>query len=247
VRGSTRRDTAVAVIVFGACIALIGLIHVIFGEKPTRIFPVWPEWLPGRPYWADGAGFALAALGATVMSGRRVREAATGIAAVIFLAVLVLHLPRSLASDTFGDAWLNVLKWSAMAAGARLVAGRGEALARWVLALFMVGSAILHVRYAQFVATLIPEWMPWRVFWTYFAAVALAAGGVGILVPRVRRLAALCSSAMFLGFFLLVHVPRTLAFPRSNVGWLELGESMAYCMIALLIGRSTPRPRDLTG
>jgi uncharacterized membrane protein len=231
---------------FGACIALIGTIHVIFGEEPTRIFPAWPESLPGRPYWAYIAGFALAALGVTVMSGRRVREAATGIAALIFLAVLVLHLPRSLASGTFGDAWLNVLKWSAMAGGAWLVAGRGDAPVRWVLAAFMVGSAFLHVRYAQFVATLMPEWMPWRIFWTYFAAVTLAAGGIGILVPRVRRPAALCSSAMFLGFFLLVHIPRTLAFPRSNIGWLELGESMAYCVIALLIGLGTPRAGELT-
>lgn len=159
--------------VFGGAMALLGVVHLMFGEGVKRLFPVWPEGLPGRPWWAHIAGAALAVLGSMLILGTRAREAAACIGVLILLAVAALHVPRSIPSGTFGDEWLNVLKWTAMAGGAALVAhgipgqsGRairdraiswGAAGEKWLLAAFMVGSAILHLRYTEFVATLIPR------------------------------------------------------------------------------------------
>jgi hypothetical protein len=58
---------------------------------------------------------------------------------------------------------------------------------------------------------------------------------LGLVTKPVARAAALLTAAMILGFFLLVHIPRTLADPMGSTGWLELGESTAYVMIALLL------------
>jgi uncharacterized membrane protein YphA (DoxX/SURF4 family) len=97
------------------------------------------------------------------------------------------------------------------------------------------------VRFAELVAQLMQPWMPWRTFWTYFAAVALAAGGIGLVVPRTVRLAGLLTSAMIFSWFFLVHTPRMLVDPASPVGWSEMGESIAFSAMALLLAMRSAR------
>jgi uncharacterized membrane protein len=245
---------------FGGAIALIGLLHVIFGEAPTRLFPVWPEWLPGRPWWAHAAGAALLVCGARLLRAKADRAAAACIAVVVTVSVLALHLPRAITSGALGNAWLSVFKFSALAAGAALVATDlgsarvrprldralewGAAVTPWLMALFMVYSGYLHFRYTANVTRLLPPWMPWQMFWVQFAGAALVAGGVGLLVRPVARAAALATAAMLAGFFFLVHIPRTLADPLGSTGWLELGEVTAYVMIALLLAQRATQPRS---
>jgi hypothetical protein len=150
-----------------------------------------------------------------------------------------------------GGEWLGVLKGLAMAGGTAVFAAHvpatgaptwrdrvvtfGAALAPWLLSAFMIGSAILHVRHDEFVAQLMQPWMPWRMFWTYFAAVALAAGGIGLLIPKTARLAALMTSLMIFLWFLLVHTPRMLVDPTGPNGWSEIGESQAFSAMAFLL------------
>jgi uncharacterized membrane protein YphA (DoxX/SURF4 family) len=100
---------------------------------------------------------------------------------------------------------------------------------------FMAYSGYLHLRYTASVTRLLPPWMPWPMFWIMFTGVALIAGGAGLVTRPIARTAALLTAAMILGFFFLVHIPRTLADPSGSTGWLELGESTAYIMVALLL------------
>jgi uncharacterized membrane protein len=247
--------------VFSGSLLFLGVLHVIFGENLTRMMPAWPDGLAGRPLWAHGAGVLLV-IGAGMMLVRgRERGAAVATAALLLLPVMGLHVPRALPTGTFGDAWLNVVKWLAMAAAPLVVAwhvpamhearwrerviSTGAALAPWIMGAFMIGSAILHVRYAEFVAQLMQPWLPWRLFWTYFAAVALAAGGIGLMVPKTARLAAFLTSLMIFSWFWLVHTPRMLIDPTGPVGWSEMGESLAFSALAFLLavraGRRHPR------
>jgi len=258
---SLQRFVPLARHIFAASLLFLGVLHVLFGERLTRMMPAWPDGLPGRPFWAHGMG-VLIVMGAVMLFVRdRARGAAVVLGALLLLPVLGLHLPRALPSGTFGDAWLNVLKWLAMAAGPLVVAWHGPAvravpwrdrvigasarMAPWLMGAFLVGSAILHVRYAEFVAQLMQPWMPWRTFWTYFAAVPLAAGGIGLVIPRTARLAALLTSVMIFSWFLIVHTPRMLIDPAGPVGWSEMGESLAFSALAFLLAmrvRSRPAP-----
>jgi len=228
----------------------LGVLHVIFGAALTRMLPVWPDSPPGRPYWTAAMGVALAAAAGIVLARARSRGAALWLAALLLLPVLALHLPRALPSGDFGNAWLGVFKWLAMAAAPVVLAAdrpaarvewrdravaMGAAMAPWLLGAFMITSAILHVRFAEFVSQLMQPWMPWRLFWTYFAAVALAAGGIGLVIPRTFRLAALLTSLMIFLWFLLVHIPRMLIDPAGPVGWSEMAESLAFSAMAFLL------------
>jgi uncharacterized membrane protein YphA (DoxX/SURF4 family) len=184
------------------------------------------------------------------------------LAGVVVLAVFALHLPRAVASGEFGDGWLNFCKWLAMAAGLLLAAeslprtGQWSwvdaaiqfyaAHAKWFLAVFLVGAAIIHVRFAAALAQYyIPAYLPGREFWAWFSAGALAAGGIGLIVPATGRLAAWLSGLMIFLWCPLLHIPRTWAEPRNPNEWCGVFESLAFAAILVLLAvrsRSLPRP-----
>jgi uncharacterized membrane protein len=236
---------------FAVSLAFLGVLHVVFGENLARMLPAWPDGLPARPVWAHAAGVLIAVVAGALLLRRDARGVGVALGAILLVPVLALHIPRALPTGQFGDAWLNVLKWLAMAAGPVVVvsfAPPAQELSRrdrlvqavtratpWLLGAFMLGSAILHVRFAGFVAQLMQPWMPWRLFWTYFAAVALAAGAFGLIIPRTARLAGLLTSLMILSWFFLVHTPRMLVDPAGPVGWSEMAESLAFSAMALLL------------
>src|SRR3954463_16316257 len=112
----SHKGASMARTLFTASMIGLGVIHAIFGEAVTRMFPTWPAGLPGRPFWAHLAGVLLVLLGLMVLANRSPRKAAASIGLLILVSVLCLHLPRSVRSGNFGDEWLNVFKWLTMSA-----------------------------------------------------------------------------------------------------------------------------------
>jgi uncharacterized membrane protein len=53
----------------------------------------------------------------------------------------------------------------------------------YLCAPFFLLAAIQHHLFVQFVATLVPPFIPFPEFWTCVAAVALLSGGLGLIVP----------------------------------------------------------------
>lgn len=85
----------------------------------------------------------------------------------------------------------------------RHLARPGEVL----VALLMVYSGVMHFKFAHFVAGIVPQWLPWHLFWAYFTGVALLAAGVGIVVRKLTYVAAILLAIMLSLFVLLIHVP----------------------------------------
>jgi uncharacterized membrane protein len=83
----------------------------------------------------------------------------------------------------------------------------------------MVVYGVLHFRYAVFVATIVPPWIPWHLFWTYFAGVALIASGMAIVLKKQEHLAATLLGTMILLWVLLIHV--FLIFHKPGDAWAE--------------------------
>ncbi len=101
------------------------------------------------------------------------------------------------------------------------VFGTAARFAPWALGAFLAYCGILHFPLAKYVAGLIPPWIPAHLFWTYFAAVALIAGGIGLNVPRTARLAATLSGIMLISWVFLVHIP--LAISTHTVSEVSRG------------------------
>lgn len=124
------------------------------------------------------------------------------------------------------------------AAGAQLAllarggAGRGRVrtLPRIAFGLSALVFGTSHFVYADFTAAMVPEWMPARLFWAYATGAGHVAAGLALLSGIRARLAATWLAAMAASFVLLVHVPRVIAAPSSQLEWTML------CMATLIAG-----------
>jgi uncharacterized membrane protein len=60
---------------------------------------------------------------------------------------------------------------------------------RWLLAAFFVAAGVNHFRDTGFYVPMMPAWLPWPVALIRISGAAEILGGVGLLVPPVRRAA----------------------------------------------------------
>lgn len=106
---------------------------------------------------------------------------------------------------------------------------RAAALARWPLAAAYLVAGVLHVlRPAPFLA-ITPRWVPWPETVILLTGLCEAAGAVGLMLPRTRRLAgtmlalyALCVYPANL-HHALAHVP----VGGATLGWWYHGPRLA--------------------
>lgn len=238
-------------IFFGIATAASGIQQLITGNF-VRLVPPLPAWVPWHHLWAYLTGIVLVVAGVAIGTGRRARWAATGLGAMLLLLLLLLVLPETLADPLTGFMWTKPCKVLALLAGAILLAGilpEGDAgrssaidrllgksmfLASVFLGGFLLVCGIQHFVYADFVMKLVPSWIPGPRLWTYFTGVALIAGGVGILLPTTRRLAATWSGVMVLLWVVLLHIPRALAL-RSAGETSAIFEALAISGVAFLL------------
>jgi uncharacterized membrane protein len=77
----------------------------------------------------------------------------------------------------------------------------------------------VHVTEIDAIAGLIPAWFPGRDQVPFFTAGIMAAGAVGLWLPRVRSLSALLVAVMFLSWLPLVHAARLWDHPGDASEW----------------------------
>ena len=245
-----------------------GIQHLFAGDFVTRVVPSWPKWMPVRAFWAYLVGAGLIAAGAAIILRIKARAAALAFGVLAFLSFVLLHLPLAARDVLWGGSWTSAGKALVMSGGAmciavslaqaereipsRLLASakvrEGLVLyGRLCLGAFMVLCGIQHFMYVPFVASLVPTWIPGAVFWTYFAAVALIAGGVGIVVPQLTRLAAVLSGAMIFSWVFLVHIPLALRQPHKPGDVAAVFEALAFSGVAFLLAGLADRGESVRG
>lgn len=249
-------------------VALLGLAieHFIFGEFITGRAPAWPDGVAGGTVWAVLTGVAFIGVSIAIMIGKRGRAAAIFGAALVFAWALVRNVPIAAADSLFAATWTVAGKSLVFTGGALVIAATlppfpdRHALARFLnadrafmtvgrtaLGIFMVITGVQHFIFTAFVASLIPDWFPGdAVIWTWFAGVALIAGGIGLQVPRTARLAALLSGLMVFSWFWIVHLPRTFAGVSDSIAVFEAlaVSGIAFALAGNHTRRVRPRPPE---
>ena len=254
------RFVTVGRLFFALALIGFGIQQYIFGDFVPGRAPAWPPSIPGRLVWAYVSGALLIAAGAAIISGKKARCAAILAGTMIFLWALLRHLP-ALVANPHGITLTNTGKALVLFGGAFAVAGSLPAtegrlagalsrfinsqdgfiyLGRFCLSAFMILAGIQHFQFVQFVVTLVPAWIPGHLFWTYFSAVALIAGGAGLLLPQTSRLAAALSGSMIFLWVLMLHIPRALAAPavQTRNECIAVFEALAFSGIALVLTKS---------
>jgi uncharacterized membrane protein YphA (DoxX/SURF4 family) len=245
----------------GLALTAFGVANFVVGDFVAGRAPAWPAGVPGQVGWAYLTGVVLIGAGVCIVTGRWAVRAALVAAALIAAWALVRQIPHALADPQFGGEWTNLGKALTFSGGLVGVAGSFilhspdatdaeihrawlmRAVGRLALGAFLVASGLQHLLFTPFVATLVPAWIPNPTFWTYFAAAALIAGGIGLVFAVTSRLAATCVGLMVLTWFFVLHIPRGLAMNNQNE-WTAVIEALGVSGIALAL---VQRAREARG
>jgi uncharacterized membrane protein YphA (DoxX/SURF4 family) len=219
-----------------AGLAVLGFVYQDFIIGRPLAWPYINNLNPGLAY-VSNAIVILAAI--AIFAKQKGKTAAFVIGGLILFLSLSRHLANSM------QDWLNTYKTLALIGGSLIVAASFEAdrkaqnLLIWIgsvcLAIFFIASGYAHFKFADFVTGFIPAYIPFHAFFTYFTAISLIAGGIGVLIPAVRKWAALLSGVMLAGWFLLLHIPRFWADPSNMSDRMGLCESFACAGIFFLL------------
>lgn len=91
---------------------------------------------------------------------------------------------------------------------------------------------LAHFNYADQVSSMIPAYIPFHSFFTYFTGLALLLASVALLIPGLRKPAALLSAFQIGGWLVLLHLPR--AFDAGGDEWIGVAETLSFTGICLL-------------
>lgn len=234
-------------IFFAVSMVAFGIQQLVTGSF-VRLVPPLPEWIPSPSFWAGLVGVVLILIGLALGTLRGARAAAAVLGAMLLLSILFLHLPLAFTNPLAGFMWTNPAKALAFLGGIIILAGAlpGEdrrfrtlaPLGPLFLAGFMILGGIQHFVYLDFVSKLVPAWIPGARFWACLTGVALIAGGVGILVPKTARLAALMSGIMILLWVVLLHIPRALADLHNAGETSGVFEALALSGVAFVLAEA---------
>ena len=208
---------AISIIALGVLSFIQG--DFIIGRPPIEI--------PGQITWAWMLGIAIILCGIAIIAKYRAGYAAltTGFIVLVF-SFFSRQFPWLFKVPGDTVLWaINSYKTLAIAGSSFIVAasffkeeGRNinsiltnERLI-WAgiifLSYFFIICGFAHFRFDDFIINdFMPKYIPFPAFWTYFCGITLMAGGVGILLPATRRLAAFLSGVMIFGWIVLVHIP----------------------------------------
>lgn len=131
-----------------------------------------------------------------------------------------------------------------------MIAGEGpwRTGARWVLAAFMATVGTLHFASPRFFVNIVPDYLPAHEALVVVSGIFEIAGGVGILVPRLRRAASVGLVLLYVAVFpanvnMVVHPELGGAVP-TWVLWARLPLQALFIAWALWVGGPRPRSQD---
>ena len=135
-----------------------------------------------------------------------------------------------------GSAILLIGVWSGKAeiAGARGLE-KVVALGGLCFAIPLAVFGALHLFGPEFIAPLVPQYMPVRMFWVYGIGCALLAASLSIATGRVVRWSGLLFGLMMLLFVLMLYLPGALRHPGNRMGWTIVCRETSFGGAALLL------------
>ena len=89
--------------------------------------------------------------------------------------------------------------------------------------------------YADFIATLVPAWIPFKLFWAYFIGVAFSLTSVSLLTNIKTRLAAALLGFMFLFWVIFLHLPRVAGDTHIEPEKTSMFIALAMCGVFFTI------------
>jgi uncharacterized membrane protein YphA (DoxX/SURF4 family) len=217
--------------------------------------PPLPAFLPGGDIWAVVMAILLISCGVMLLTPWHVRDTSLTLAAVLMGAAL-LHLLHMGSVLHDGTARTQFLEPVAMATAAFVLYGLAHhpdrlylfIAARVLFAFTMIAFGAQHFAYAGYLASLVPWWVPFHVYWVWATGAAFILVGIAMISGILARPATIALAVMFLLFLVILHIPRILADRHNEDEWTSAVVAIGMCGAALLMSTSPRVPtlkRDL--
>jgi uncharacterized membrane protein YphA (DoxX/SURF4 family) len=220
-----------------------------------------PSWMPAHMFWVWLVGAGLIAAALSLITGRMSYLAALLVGIMLFLFVLMIHIPTLAQNPGNRFALAILLRDLALSGGALALAGTLAAethvrrsvwlrlTGRYFFGLPMIVFGIehfLHTQYAPGVPLekLMPDWIPGHAVWAWLTGIVLVIGGFAILLNKRGRLAAVIVGMSYLFLVILVYMPMEVVHPSIAIsGELDyVADTLIFAGAALMIAGSLAAP-----
>ncbi len=246
-------------LLFAAAFVALGVESLLLGIPVMRL-ELWPKAYPDAALVGYLSGALCLAGGAALLAPSWARRGALVLALMTLLWVALLHLPHLIPTITHADYWTGTAECLAVSASAWVlaallpersaaglldrIAAAGIPYGRICFGLSLLVFAASHFIYHDFVASFIPAWIPYRLFFAYATGAAHGAAGLAILSGILPRLAATLAGIMYASWVLILHIPRVAAAAHDPFEWNGVFVASALSAGAFLVAASfAPRSR----
>ena len=255
--------------IFVVSVAFCGVLNLVcahsvfMGISAAPHLPVMP-WIPALPWLAYVTGFIYLVPSILLLLNKRGQLMATLLGVIFVLAALTL-VPFAVIKPLGIGPRTIVFESLALAGGSFVLAGTlreqsdfglsaelSDNVGRWLFALSLVVFGIDHLLMLEGIASLIPFWIPGKLFWAWFTALAFIASGLSIAFKWHGRIGASLIGWMFMVWVLVLHGPRTVgllsagAGPHSPAEWSSLFIALGICGAGWICSRSPALSMKLT-
>lgn len=230
-----------------------GILGLVKGDFAPGWLPV-PDSMPAR----QALGYLCAILCISCGIGLLFRQTAAVAARVLFLWLLLwlvlLRVPWMIASFSVDHWWsasstavITAAAWVLYASLANewdrlrfgfVTSEKGVRLARMLFGLALIPFGLAHFLYLDATATVVPAWLLWPVFWSYFTGSTFIAAGVAIITGVFARPAAALAALQIGLMTLLVWFPRMVTGSLTAFQWGEVVVSVVLTACAWVMADS---------
>ncbi len=202
--------------IFSFAIVALGAENIVRAHDAHSI-PALP-FLPPIPWLAILFGILWIACGVGLLIERWLRPSAYTLGATYIFWTLVHVVPQYIANP--GDMGLRTIVFEPLSLACIALLLPGPAVTpKWltltcraIIAIAMIVFGVDHFLGLVFIASLIPGWIPWHIFWVAFFGVAFIAVGIGIGFSLFEKWGWAGLGLMFALWVITLHIPRTLGF-----------------------------------
>jgi uncharacterized membrane protein YphA (DoxX/SURF4 family) len=193
--------------------------------------------------------------GIAVQWPRTARAGAVALGAIYFIFAL-LGVPQIIRHPVAYTGFGNFFEQFSLASGAMILyacsgpvaparTARLAQIGYYSFGICVVSFALEQLFYLAATASLVPKWIPpGQMFWAIATTAAFALAAIALLTGLRARLASRLTTAMLVGFGLLVWLPALFADPHSFGNWSESVETFAIAASAWIVADFLGRRRS---
>jgi len=237
---------------FALAVIAFGIIQLVTGQFLSSLLPIDPT-LPAKTFllYMISTVFVVGGLG--LIPAANARRMALLLGLFFFGLFIYPHIVRFATGHvTDPGEWTVAFETLAFCGGALIIAAdnskpdepRFPKLLRegnFLFAISLLVFGIQHFLYARYIATLIPSWIPFPLFWAWFVGVAFVVSCFCFLINRRTRFIASFMGIMFLVWVVILHGVRVIKTPGEEKEWTSLFIALGFAGIFFAIARKPDR------